>query len=318
MPEPIDDERNENHTDDNIQTLFLPKDLERKLSALVSKCNTWIQETGINVLHASFGFLEWKEINSSDTSYAPLILLPVKIEKNKTTEGIEFWVKGLGEEAEINTVLLEKMRLDFGVKLPSFDGGSIEDYLRQVGEISPKTVSWRVRRQVSFGVFPSARIAIYHDLDTQASSFAASEVISPLFGGSGSSGAVPFADEYQVDQPQFEQKVPYLVLDADASQYSTLVDVASGENVAVEGPPGTGKSQTIVNAIAAAMASGKKVLFVSEKTAALDVVRSRLEAIGLGEFLLPLLAERSTRENVISSIRDRIPFQINLAIASSI
>ncbi len=309
LPEPSNDEKNENHTDDNIQTLLLPKDLERKLSALVSKCNTWIQETGINVLHASFGFLEWKEINSTDTSFAPLILLPVKIEKNKTTEGIEFWVKGLGEEAEINTVLLEKLRLEFGVQLPSFDGGSIEDYLKSLGEISPKTLSWRVRRQVSFGVFPSARIAMYHDLDTQSSSFASSEVISPLFGGSGVGGAVPFADEYQVDEPEFEQKVPYLVMDADASQFSTLVDVASGENIAVEGPPGTGKSQTIVNAIAAAMASGKKVLFVSEKAAALDVVRSRLEAIGLGEFLLPLLAERSTRENVISSIRERIEMQ---------
>jgi hypothetical protein len=309
LPEASDDEENENHTDDNIQTLLLPKDLERKLSALVSKCNTWIQETGINVLHASFGFLEWKEINSADTSFAPLILLPVRIERNKTTEGLEFWVKGLGEEAEINTVLTEKLRLEFGIQLPSFDGGSIENYLRSVGEVSPKTLSWRVRRQVSFGVFPSARIAMYHDLDTQKSSFSTSEVISPLFGGSGSGGAVPFADDYHVDQPEFEQKVPYLVLDADASQYSTLVDVASGGNVAVEGPPGTGKSQTIVNAIAAAMASGKKVLFVSEKTAALDVVRSRLEAIGLGEFLLPLLAERSTRENVISSVRERIEMQ---------
>lgn len=306
LPEPDGNENNANHTDDNIQTLFLPKDLERKLSALVSKCNTWIQETGINVLHVSFGFLEWKEANSRDPSFSPLILVPVKIEKNKTNEGIEFWVNGLGEEAETNTVLIEKLRLEFGIQLPLFQGGSIEDYLSKVSEISPKTLSWRVRRQVSFGVFPSARIAMYHDLDTQISSFANNEILSSLFTGNNSCGAVPFADDYHVDEPEFEQKVPYLVLDADASQYSTLCDIASGENVAVEGPPGTGKSQTIVNAIASAMAAGKKVLFVSEKAAALNVVRSRLEAIGLGEFLLPLLAERSTRENVILSIRERI------------
>ena len=306
LPEPGINEKSKSHTDDNIQTLFLPKDLERKLSALVSKCNTWIQETGINVLHASFGFLEWKEVNSSDVSFSPLILMPVKIEKNKTNEGIEFWVKGLGEEAETNTVLVEKLRLEFGIQLPLFEGGSIEDYLNKISEISPKTLSWRVRRQVSFGVFPSARIAMYHDLDTQASSFSNNEIVSSLFGGGNSSGAIPFADDYHIDQPEYEEKVPYLVLDADASQYSTLYDIASGANVAVEGPPGTGKSQTIVNAIALAMAAGKKILFVSEKTAALDVVRSRLEAIGLGEFLLPLLAERSTRENVISSIRERL------------
>ena len=95
-------------------------------------------------------------------------------------------------------------------------------------------------------------------------------------------------------------------MDADSSQFSTLVDIANGKNLAVEGPPGTGKSQTIVNAIAAALAGGKKVLFVAEKLAALNVVRSRLEAVGLGEFLLPLQAERSTREQVIESVRNRV------------
>jgi very-short-patch-repair endonuclease len=309
LPQATENERSVFHADENIQTLFLPKDLERKLSALISKCNTWIQETGINVLHASFGFLEYKETSATEPSFAPLILLPVKIEKNKTKEGIEFWVRGLGEEAEVNTVLSEKLRLEFGIQLPPLEGGSVEAYLQAVSDISPKTLSWRVRRQVAFGVFPSARIAMYHDLDTGAASFASSEVLAPLFGGSDPTGTSPFADEYLVDHPDLERKVPYLVMDADASQFSTLIDIASGKNVAVEGPPGTGKSQTIVNAIAAAMASGKKVLFVSEKTAALDVVRSRLESIGLGEFLLPLLAERSTRESVIASIRERLEME---------
>ena len=88
-----------------------------------------------------------------------------------------------------------------------------------------------------------------------------------------------------------------------------MVDVADGKNVAVEGPPGTGKSQTIVNAIAAALGSGKTILFVAEKMAALDVVKSRLDAIGLGEFILPLQAERSTREKVIKSIRERVEME---------
>lgn len=308
---PMPDENNElqNHTDENIQTLFLPKDLERKLSALNSKCNTWIQETGINVLHAAFGFLEWKELIAAEASSAPLILLPVKFERRKSKDGLEFWVTGLGEEAEVNTVLQEKLRLEFGVQLPPFEGGSVETYLQRVSEISPKTVSVLVRRQVAFGVFPSARIAMYHDLNTATSSFASSDVIRPLFAGNGAGGTTPFADDYFIDQPEVENKVPHLVLESDASQFSTLVDVANGNNIAVEGPPGTGKSQTIVNAIAAAMAAGKKVLFVSEKTAALDVVRSRLEAIGLGPFVLPLLADRSTRENVMTSVRNRVEME---------
>ena len=106
-----------------------------------------------------------------------------------------------------------------------------------------------------------------------------------------------------MDEPEIEAKVPYIVMDADFSQFSALVDIGEGKNVAVEGPPGTGKSQTIVNAIAAALGQGKKVLFVAEKLAALNVVKARLEAIGLGEFLLPLQAEKSTREQVMDSIR---------------
>jgi hypothetical protein len=61
-----------------------------------------------------------------------------------------------------------------------------------------------------------------------------------------------------------------------------------------------------VNAIAAALANNKKVLFVAEKLAALNVVKSRLEAVGLGEFLLPLQAEKSTREQVIESVKARL------------
>ena len=127
----------------DIQTLLLPEELERKLSSLSSKCNTWIQETGINVLHVAFGFLEWSEPKSTETSFAPLILLPAKLAKRKTPQGPEYWVAGLGEEAEVNTVLSEKLRLDFGVQLPPFTKASAEEYFREVAALSPKSVVWR-------------------------------------------------------------------------------------------------------------------------------------------------------------------------------
>ena len=110
----------------------------------------------------------------------------------------------------------------------------------------------------AMGVFPSARMAMYHDLDPEQPGFPESEIIDSLLGGTNAESASPFADEYKVDDPEIERKVPYLVMDAHSSQFSTLVDVAEGKNLAVEGPPGTGKSQTIVNAIAAAIAEGKK------------------------------------------------------------
>ncbi len=294
------------HTDDNIQTLLLPTDLERKLNSVLSKCRTWIQETGMNVLQVAFGFLEWSDGVQTETSFAPLVLLQAEVRKRRTSEGTKFSIVGNGEEAELNAVLAEKMRIDFGIELPKFDGASIESYLEAVAEITPKKLTWRIRRQVAIGVFPSARMAMYHDLDPSQPSFPASDIIQALLAGGNSEGASPFADEYEVDRPEIESKVPYLVMDADSSQFSALVDVAQGKDVAIEGPPGTGKSQTIVNMIAGALGEGKRVLFVAEKLAALNVVKSRLEAVGLGEFLLPLQAEKSTREQVIESIRERL------------
>src|SRR5690606_34521153 len=161
----------------DIQTLLLPKDLERKLNGITSKCRTWIQETGINVLHVAFGFLEWSELNQTDTSYAPLILCSTQIEKKRTREGIEFWIAGTGEEPEVNAVLAEKMRLEFGIDLPHFEGGSVEDYLAEIAEIAPKKIIWRVRRQVAIGVFPSARMAMYHDIDPADPGFPDNEII---------------------------------------------------------------------------------------------------------------------------------------------
>lgn len=306
LPSPDEENQDGRHRDDAIQTLLLADDLERKMTGISTKCRTWLQETGINVLHAAFGFLEWQDDLSRSSAFAPLVLMPVEFTKKKTMSGPEFWVKGLGETGEANLVLAEMLRTQFAIELPAFSQGSIGDYLAEVDALQPPNLKWKVRRQVAFGVFPSARMAMYHDLDTTKTAFHNKEVVKRLLGGSESSVDSPFADEYDVDAPEIEKKIPCLVMDADSSQLSVIADITDGRSLAVEGPPGTGKSQTIVNTIAAALAAGKKVLFVAEKLAALDVVKSRLESVGLGEFVLPLQAERSTREQVISSVRDRM------------
>lgn len=307
LPKPDQEHDDGRHTDDAIQTLLLPDPLERAAGRLLQKANTWVQETGLNVLQAAFGCLEWAPPNETRHSFSPLVLLPLSMERSKGPSGAIYKLRGAGEPAEMNHVLAEKLRLEHGVELPTFEGGSIEAYLETVADAAPPGLAWRVRRYVTIGVFPSSRMAMYHDLDTSAEDFAINDAVSTLLGGTPSSGAEsPFAPEYEVDAPHIEAKVAGLVSDADSSQFSVLVDLAENKNLAVEGPPGTGKSQTIVNAIAAAMGEGKKVLFVAEKTAALNVVRSRLEALGLGEFLLPLQAERASRDQVVQSLRDRL------------
>lgn len=307
LPAPNESQNKGEHHDQNLQTLFLPKDLERKLNSISSKCRTWQQETGLNVLHVAYGFLEWADTAGAAHSFAPLVLTEANLIKSKSPEGAEFSIEGTGTEPETNTVLQEKLRLEFNVAIPAFAGGSIEDYLAEIASLAPKSMAfWRVRRQIAIGVFPSARMAMYHDLDPSKLRLAENDIVRVLLGGGGSGEASPFADEYEVDEPEIEKHVPRLICEADSSQFSALVDIAQGRNLALEGPPGTGKSQTIVNAIAAALGAGKRVLFVAEKLAALNVVKARLEAAGLGEFLLPLQADRSAREQVIESIRERI------------
>jgi len=295
------------HCDQDIQTLLLPETLERRLNALCAKEKTWKEETGISALHAVFGFLEWEDGNNSSTQFSPLILLPVDIDKKRTKNGQEFWAIGDDMEVQENKILAEKLRLEFNIILPEYSGQSLEKYFAEVAEQCPQKMTWRIRRWATIGVFPSARLAMYHDLDPDGWDFASHPIVSLLFGGTDTGhDALPFGEEYHVDDPDIESKVPYIIADVDSSQFSAIVDIANGKNLAVEGPPGTGKSQTIVNTVATALSLGLKVLFVAEKSAALEVVGSRLKAYGIGNFLLPLQANRAGKELVISSIRNRL------------
>ncbi|MFM7832822.1 MAG: AAA domain-containing protein, partial [Planctomycetaceae bacterium] len=95
---------------------------------------------------------------------------------------------------------------------------------------------------------------------------------------SGVSGALPTAAELDGLLP-CDLKVP---LAADASQLLAVATAAAGHDFVLIGPPGTGKSQTIANMIVQCLSQGRSVLFVAEKTAALEVVQRRLERAGLG------------------------------------
>jgi hypothetical protein len=114
------------------------------------------------------------------------------------------------------------------------------------------------------------------------------------------------APVYDVDQPELERQAPALVIEADASQLSAVIDATTGRNLVVQGPPGTGKSQAITNIIANALWHGKTVLFVSEKMAALKVVKDRLDHMGLGLYCLEVHSAKASKASVLKSIRERM------------
>ncbi|MCC5974183.1 MAG: DUF4011 domain-containing protein [Rubellimicrobium sp.] len=304
LPLPGDEHHDGRHGSNDIQTLLLPDRLQRSAKSILEKGRSFERETGINVLHAAFGILEWKGPDENDRFVSPLLLLEIRIERQQSPQGAKFSLHGV-DQVTVNTNLALKLLNEKKLVLPDYEGGSVEDYFKSIEDAAPSGWHWKVRREVCFGIFPSSKIAMYHDLDPEKRPLAEKETVVRLLATTGV-GDGAYAETYGTDDPEISRKVPYVVLDADASQYSALVDVADQKNLAIEGPPGSGKSQTIVNLIASALADGKKVLFVAEKLTALDVVKNRLDAVGLGNFILPLQAGRGTAETLYESLEARL------------
>lgn len=325
VPQSSGEDASEKHSDDAIQTLLYPHEMEARLKSLLQSAESAIQEMGANILYLAFGFLEWYESTSSDAArIAPLFLVPVKLEKgrlNPETRTYEYALTYSGEDIIANLSLREKLRADFGLALPDLDENTApEDYFAAVQDlIEGKLPRWRVRRYISLTLLNFSKLLMYLDLDPARwpddGNIVDHPVVSRFLSGYGDGeseteaegpGDLGFGEEHAIDDlPDVHASYP-LIDDADSSQHSALIDAIDGKHLVIEGPPGTGKSQTITNLIAAAMAQGKQVLFVAEKLAALEVVRSRLDAVGLGDFCLELHSHKSQKRKVLDEVEERL------------
>ena len=308
LPTPDDTHDDGRHSDSKIQTLLLPKDLERLAGKIYSRGKSSELETGINTLHAAFGFLEWIELDGEKENLSPLVIMPLNLQRRPSADGIKYLIDSIGEKGKTNKVLKEKLKQQYQIEFPEFDGTSIEDYFTIIDNLKPKNFSkWNIKRFISFGNFPSAQMSMFNDLKFDNHDYENNQLVQDLLIGTDTSlQDHSFAEDYNNDIPEIENEVPNLVMDADSSQFSALVDIQRGKNLAIEGPPGTGKSQTIVNAIVSAIASGKKVLFVAQKLAALEVVLARIKSLGLEDFVLPLQDLQTNRGKLIGRIKKRI------------
>lgn len=298
LPLPGDEHHDGRHSDDDIQTLLLPDRLQRSAKSILEEGRSFERETGVNVLHAAFGLLEWKSPDENDRFVSPLLLLEIRIER-KQLQGAEFYLHGV-DQVLVNTNLALKLQNEKKLALPDYEGGSVEDYFKTIEETAPSGWHWKVRREVCVGIFPSSKTATTTSTRRNARwprkrRWCAS---SPR----PASGMVPMPrPTYR--RSRGRQQGAIRGDGCGCVAVPALVDVADQKNLAIEGPPGSGKSQTIVNLIASALADGKKVLFVAEKLTALDVVKNCLDAAGLGNFILPLQAGRGTAETVYAEHR---------------
>jgi transcription elongation GreA/GreB family factor len=271
----------------HLRVLHYPQDLEKLLRKLGREATAAIEETGCNILHLIFGFLEFYEAEYSDIPlFAPLLSVPVSIDRSHIDPVTRTYLYDLaynGDDINDNLTLKEKLRLDLGLVLPEFsEHDTPESYLDSIRDLAQTKRRWRVHRRISLGMLSFAKLAIWQDLGSP--SLLNHELIKVLFQGS----QEPNIYDDERKDTKDDTSTLQLIYDADISQEHAISEVLKGSSLVVDGPPGTGKSQTITNIIAAAMAQSKSVLFVSEKMAALKVVRNRLEAAGLGDFCLTL------------------------------
>jgi hypothetical protein len=308
------------HRDRAVQTLMFPAEMEARLRKLRNSAETAIEETGANICYVAFGFLEWFESPTSDKGrLAPLLLVPVRIARgrlNAENGTYNYTISYTGEEILPNLSLRELLRVDFGLALPELDEETLpEAYFEAVAKLIRKTQPrWRVRRYATVSLFNFSKLLMYLDLDPQLwpayRPITEHPIVSRFFATRSEEGnGAGFGEEYAIDDlPDVHINYP-IIDDADSSQHSALVDVIKGKNLVIEGPPGTGKSQTITNLIAAALAQGKKVLFVAEKLAALEVVKRRLDHAGLGDFCLELHSHKTQKRKVLDDINSRLSNQ---------
>ena len=298
-----------------VQTLHYSKDLEAILRRISYIAGTAIEESGTKMLHFIFGFLEWFESdNSAQPHLAPLLLVPVSIEKgniDRTSRTFIYKVTySSADQIEQNLSLREKLKRDFGLDLPELaDEETLERYFLKFREILDAKPRWRLRRRVTLGLAYFGKLLMLRDLDPKNWPKEADLIEHPRINDFFAGAKHPvssFAEDYLIDAPDQQERVPALIHDADSSQHSALIDALEGKNLVIQGPPGTGKSQTITNLIALALADGKTVLFVSNKLAALEVVRRRLDQAGLGLFCLELHSHKTDKRKLLDELEERL------------
>ncbi len=297
----------ERHADTWLQTSLHSDKLDTTLLRLENEAHTLLQEQGIEVLYLALGFLKWYEDqNSSTARYAPLVLIPVELRRGTAKE--TFSIAWTEADTGSNLALAAKLKGEFRVALPELgDDVDIPTYLNQVKGAVAKQPRWEVKSDdMALGLFSFGKFQMYTDLDPEHwpgdKSPADHGVIKNLFGGGfgGDAERVEGIENHQhVEEPEALQ----LVKDADSSQTAAIISAMEGVNLVIQGPPGTGKSQTITNIISEGLARGRKILFVAQKMAALEVVKQRLDESYLGDAVLELHSHKSTKKAVLDSLQ---------------
>ena len=277
---------------------------------LSRSARTSMEENGTNTLFMAIGLLKWFETPSSTRPrFAPIILIPVEIIQKTSSKA--FIIRSRGEEPVLNVTLMEMLRQNFGISmtgldpLPTTDGHSVD--VKQVFNAFRRLImsepGWDIEEQAVIGNFSFSKFIMWNDLRNNTEQLERNKIVASLISGKKEWSDDTFTEsDIDLDETHPVGSVA-LPIGADSSQLEAICASVAGRSFILHGPPGTGKSQTITNIIANALYAGKKVLFVAEKMAALQVVQRRLEAIGIAPFCLELHSNKTKKSYIIEQLK---------------
>ncbi|GAA1495260.1 DUF4011 domain-containing protein [Paeniglutamicibacter kerguelensis] len=279
-----------------------------KMRRMAGAAKRIIDENGANNLYLALGSLNWSMDGRALRS--PLFLIPVHLKPAGRGKHFRIEMDETGTSTP-NYCLSEKLHEQFGLRIPGFEDPVRDesgiDLAAAIGALrnalAEADLPFHVEGSADLAILQFAKFRMWKDLDENWETFMAAPLVRHLVESptnefvdpAGAGSAEPSVD---LDRLAADCPVP-----ADASQLEAVAAAQAGRTFVLEGPPGTGKSQTITNLLAHAMASGQRVLFVAEKRAALEVVSKRLNEVGLGEFALDLHDKGSSPNAVRAQIK---------------
>lgn len=280
------------------------------LRNLMKKARTFKEENAINVLYFAVGYLEWYESKDSDICHkAPLLFMSTEL--SQETFDAPFKVSIPEGDLLLNDSLLRKFNQDFRLDI-SFDTDQMELSILEIYEkykafiysrIADKR--WKIYDEIDLGIFSFSKINMVKDLEENVQKISDNALIQQLIGEYQPIELDSIYDEEEIDKI-IDPGNYYHILDADSSQEIAIQSAIAGKSFVLQGPPGTGKSQTITNIITELIGRNKKVLFVAEKKAALDVVYNNLKKIGLNDYALPIHNSKLDKKEVLRELANTL------------
>jgi very-short-patch-repair endonuclease len=285
--------------------------LDARLATIRKQSEELIEKRGVPCGYVTSHFLHWVSVDGQRCE-APMVLIPVDIHDDLDESHLERRVVLApgNRDTTMNPVLFAYLRRHFNIDVPKLEEGSeltadeIERWVDQLGPICTARAGWRIERTAAFGLFDCGAISVDCDPSSWNGTIGESAALTTVLLGTAQ-------DETPSSSREFLPQT--LVLEADGSQLHTLDLAAQGKSLVIHGPPGSGKSQTIVNLIAQAMAGGKSVLFVAQKPQAAMVVLHRLRSLGLDPFCTSLMPVGSgSKSNLKRSVLEGLTLRLKV------